>query len=410
VKILFVCHRFPFPPRRGGKIRPFNTIRHLSARHDVTVASLVRSEAEAEEGKGLRDFCSRYEMVRVHDGLQALRMVARLPTGVPSSFGFFHAPELARRIRGVAVRKRFDLVFVHCSSMAPYVQDLRDTPKILDFGDMDSRKWHEYARFRPFPLSLGYALEAWKLRREEERLARRFDVCTTTTRAEWETLEGYGTGVSTDWFPNGVDADYFRPADAAYDREKLAFVGRMDYYPNQECMLDFCEHTLPLLKARCAGIELAIIGANPSAAIRRLAAIPGVTVTGSVPDVRPYLHRAALMVAPLNIARGTQNKILEAMALGVPVVASRVAAGGVDASAPEHLLVASSPQEYVEAIVRVLEDSGERARLSAAGRARVLASHAWDASMRRLDGIIERCMHEATRRSHSSMELQGITE
>jgi len=345
LKVLYVCHRFPYPPKRGGKIRPFNMIRHLSRSHDVHVASLVRSEQEAEEGRGLAQHCARYEMGRVWGPIQVLRMIARLPTPVPSSMGFFYSGHIARRVREVLAQERFDLIFVHCSSVAQYVEGVNGIPKILDFGDLDSQKWLDYARHKPFPLSLGYRFEARKLEAAERRLAPRFDLCTATTRAEWETLERYGTGVSTDWFPNGVDSEYFAPSDEPYDPDTIAFVGRMDYYPNQECMFNFCAQTLPLLQQRRPGLRLLIVGADPSPAVRRLARQRGVTVTGSVPDVRPYLRRSALMVAPLNIARGTQNKILEAMAMGVPVVTSRIAAGGVDASAPAHFLVGSTPDE-----------------------------------------------------------------
>jgi sugar transferase (PEP-CTERM/EpsH1 system associated) len=279
---------------------------------------------------------------------------------------------------------------VHCSSVAQYVANIRGVPKILDFGDMDSQKWLEYARYKPFPLSMGYRLEGVKLEREEKRLARLFDVCTATTRAEWETLQSYGAAGETDWFPNGVDSDYFAPDGAEYRPDSISFVGRMDYYPNQECMFDFCSNVLPRIQARRPGARLRIVGADPSPAVRKLGELPGVSVTGSVPDVRPYLQRSALMVAPLNIARGTQNKILEAMAMGVPVVTSTAAAGGVDAVAQEHFLVARNHEEQAGAILRILEDSAERRRLSAAGRSRMLTHHAWPASMRRLDAIIER--------------------
>jgi hypothetical protein len=397
MKILYVCHRFPFPPNRGGKIRPFNMIQHLSRCHEVTVASMARSAWEAREGVGLAPHCARYEMVRVRESIQALRMVARLPTPTPSSMGYFYSPQLARRIDELLEAKRFDLIFVHASSVAQYVEDVRDIPKILDFGDMDSQKWLEYARYKPFPLAQGYRLEGIKLERAEKRLAARFDLCTATTRAEWQTLASYGTGVPSDWFPNGVDSAYFAPTDLPYDPDAIAFVGRMDYYPNQQCMFEFCAKTLPLLQARRRGLKLIIVGADPSPAVRRLGELPGVTVTGSVADVRPHLCRAALMIAPLNIARGTQNKILEAMASGIPVVTSRVAAGGVDASAPEHFLVASSPEEYASAVLRIVEDSAERRRLALSGRARVLSHHAWPRSMQRLDAIIGRLL-TATRR------------
>jgi hypothetical protein len=188
-------------------------IRHLSAAgHQVTVASLARSPAEAGEGKGIAAHCERFEMEVTSPPLQAARMVLRLPTPVPSSMGYFYSARLARRIRALLARERFDLIFVHCSSVAQYVARARGVPKILDFGDMDSQKWLEYARYKPFPLSAGYWLEGVKMERAERALARQFDLCTATTRAEWETLEGYGTGVATDWFPNGVDSGYFAPS------------------------------------------------------------------------------------------------------------------------------------------------------------------------------------------------------
>jgi polysaccharide biosynthesis protein PslH len=397
MKILYICHRFPFPPKRGGKIRPFNMIKHLSQKHQVTVASLVRSDDEAREGEGLAEHCAHFAMVRVKAPIQRLRMIARLPTFTPSSMGYFYSSELASRIDELLARNRFDLIFVHCSSVAPYVARVQGIPKILDFGDMDSQKWLEYARYKPFPLSLGYRLEGIKLTRAEKRLARRFDMCTATTHAEWLTLERYGTGTPSDWFPNGVDSNYFQPSGEAHDPETIAFVGRMDYYPNQECMFDFCARVMPVLRAKRPELKLLIVGADPTPAVRRLGNFPGVTVTGSVSDVRPYLHRSALMVVPLNIARGTQNKVLEAMASGLPVVASRSAAGGVDAKDKEHFLVASTPEDYAAAILRLIEDPAERQRLARAGRERMLSNHAWDQSMRRLDGIIERCLLTAAR-------------
>jgi sugar transferase (PEP-CTERM/EpsH1 system associated) len=394
MKILYLCHRFPFPPKRGGKIRPFNMIKHFSAAgHEVTVASLARSPDEAREGAGIAFYCTRYEMAEVRTPVQVVRMMLRVPTPTPSSMGFFYSSALARRVRQLIARERFDLIFVHCSSMAQYVASVRGIPKILDFGDMDSQKWLEYARYKPFPLSAGYWLEGRKLAREERRLAGRFDLCTATTRAEWETLEGYRTGVATDWFPNGVDNVYFAPTAEPYNADTICFVGRMDYYPNQECMFNFCANVLPLIRARRRETKLLIVGADPSRAVKRLGDLPGVTVTGSVDDVRPYLGRSALMVAPLNIARGTQNKILEAMAAGVPVVTSRVAAGGVDAVANEHFLVANTPKEYAQAALQILDDPPQRQRLGAAARERMLSHHAWERSMQRLDGIIDRCLN-----------------
>ena len=398
MNILYLCHRFPFPPKRGGKIRPFNMIRHFTASgHRVTVCSLARSPAEAEEGAGIARYCAEFDVATVSEPLQMARMVARLPLRSPSSMGYFYSARLATDVRARLAERRWDLIFVHCSSVAPYVADVTEVPKILDFGDMDSQKWIEYAAYKPIPLSWGYRLEGAKMMMAEKDLARRFDLCTVTTRAERQTLESYRTKADVDWFPNGVDSEFFCPDEQSYDPDTVSFIGRMDYYPNQECMRRFCDQVLPVLQARRPSLKLLIVGADPSPEMRALGKRPGVTVTGSVPDVRPFVRKSAAMVAPLAIARGTQNKILEAMAMGVPVVTSRIAAGGVDAEPGAHLLVADSASEQAAAIVTILESPDERQRLARAGRERMLSHHSWTKSMTRLDGIVERCVRKFNR-------------
>lgn len=391
MRILYVCHRFPFPPARGGKIRPFNTIRHLSRQHQVTVASLARSPEEAEAGRGIAAHCREFIMGEVSGPAAWLRMIARLPTRGPSSMGYFYAPALARQIKARLQQERFDLIFVHCSSVAPYVSRVAGVPKILDFGDMDSQKWLIYRRFKPFPLSLGYWLEGSKLAAAEKALARRFDLCTCTTRAELQSLLGLQVTTPCDWFPNGVDQNYFTPSAEPYDPDAISFIGRMDYFPNQQAMLFFCNEVFPLVRQQRPTARLTIIGAEPSAEIMRLGERDGVTVTGTVADVRKAVQRSAVSVAPLMIARGTQNKILECMAMGVPVVASPAAAGGVDAVPGEHLLVARSSQDYAAMLLELMQDPAARQALAAAGRARVETHHSWGASMAKLDQIINVC-------------------
>ncbi len=396
MRVLFACHRVPYPPKRGGKIRPFNIIRHLHEQgHEVTVASLARSQAELDEAEDLGRHCSHRLVEVVHDHVAWPRMVAWLPTPRPSSLGYFHSPRLLQRVREHASHPRdgkgarpFDLVFVHCAYAAPYVLEVPARLRIMDFGDMDSQKYREYAQQRSFPLTLGYWLEAVKLERAEMALARRFDFATCTTRSEMESMRRLGATVPADWFPNGVDAQYFCPAGEPYDPDLVSFVGRMDYFPNQQAVTKFCAEVLPELQRRRPGTRFEIVGADPSPAIRALGQRPGVTVTGSVPDVRPFVTRAALTVAPLEIARGTQNKILESMAMGVPVVCSRQAVGGVDAVAGEHLLAYDTREQFVEAVLGVLQSPALRATLAEAGRARVLANHSWAASMRRMDVLI----------------------
>jgi sugar transferase (PEP-CTERM/EpsH1 system associated) len=342
-----------------------------------------------EAGAGLTSYCSRVITQRISAPAALARMVARLPTVAPSSMGYFYSPGLARQIAAELARTRFDLIFVHCAFVAAYVSEVASAKKLLDFGDMDSQKWLAYAKARAFPLSLSYYLDGIKLQRAEARLATKFDLCTCTTRSELEVLQRYDTGVAVDWFPNGVDTEYFSPGHATYRPDAVCFIGRMDYYPNQEGVVAFCRDVLPLIRARRPQVTFSIVGAAPPSRIRELGSLPGVTVTGSIPDVRPYVQASAVSVAPLVIARGTQNKILEAMAMGVPTVASVAAAGGIDAEPDRHLFTASSPQEFAAAVLHVLENPGERARIAAAARARVLSHHSWAHSMAKLDRLVE---------------------
>lgn len=402
MRIFFICHRVPFPPKRGGKIRPFNIIRHFAEEgHRVTVASLARSAREREESSGLAGHCERMMVEVISQPVAAAHMLARIPTLAPSSFGNFYSPALARRVRRELASETYDLVFGHCSSIAPYVAGVRGPIKILDFGDMDSQKWREYARYKPLPISAGFWLEAVKLERAEALLARRFDLCTCTTRAELATLRDLSPDAPSDWFANGVDSEFFQPA-SGYDPNLIAFVGRMDYYPNQQAVQDFCVRILPRLRSRLPSLRFEVVGADPPAAIRELGKLPGVKVTGSVVDVRPHVSRAALSVAPLTIARGTQNKILESMAMGVPVVCSVQAARGVDAIAGEHLLTASSADEYVGAVGSILDSPAVRNRLATAARARALSHHAWATSMRRLSGIVGEALERRVAAARSS--------
>ena len=169
----------------------------------------------------------------------------------------------------------------------------------------------------------------------------------------------------------------------------------MDYFPNEQCMVEFCAETWPRLRRARPSLRLQIVGAAPTPRVLALAGVDGVTVTGPVPDVRPYVRRSALTITPLRIARGTQNKILESMAMEVPVVSSGIAAAGVDAVPGEHLLVADSAEALCDAVLRICGDGAERDRLARAGRARVLSHHAWPNAMQRLDGIIERTVRPA---------------
>lgn len=389
MKVLFICHRFPYPPVRGGKIRPFNMIRWLSQKHQVTVASIARTPEELEKGKGISPYCHRYQggvISPQRAWLQALKCVL---SSKPSSLGYFYIPQLHAAVKRLLEEESFDLIWVHCSSVAQYVLHHHRCRRIMDFGDMDSEKWYQYARKRPFPLSLVYWLEGFKLRRYERTLARQFGECSVISPAERKTLESYQLGVSVAVIPNGVDLDFFRNEETEYNPKSLVFLGRMDYYPNINGVDYFCHAILPRIRREIPEATITIVGSNPVPRIKELAELPGITVTGEVPDVRPFVAKAAVSVVPLRLASGIQNKVLESMAMKIPVVTSSKAAEGIDAIPGEHFLVDDSVEGFSSKVLSVMKDSKLRWRLAEAGRQRVEARHSWTACLQGLDQLIE---------------------
>ena len=309
-------------------------------------------------------------------------------------------------------RVGIDAALVFSSAMAQYLEPHPGLPMLVDFVDVDSAKWAAYAPRHRWPLGWLYRREGRTLLAAERRIAQRARMSFFATAKEAELFRGLApeSGERVDSFDNGVDAEHFDPALAfaspfGDEPPPLVFTGAMDYWPNVDAVAWFAREVLPALRRRRPQLRLWIVGRHPAPAVRELAADPGagVVVTGTVPDVRPYLRHAGVVVAPLRLTRGIQNKILEAMAMGVPVVTSTAAAGGVDAEADKHFLVADAPEAIAEAVLRIVDHPAERARLAAAGRERMLSHHAWPSSMQRLDRIVGRCVREFAARHNRTL-------
>lgn len=390
MNILFVCHRFPYPPNRGGKIRPFQMIRHLNQKHHVTVATLAHSQEEVQQGNDLARHCSQVLVEVLPGPIRWIHAVGALPTAMPSSAHYFHSAKLLNRIEELHQRRRFDAVIVHCAFVAGYVRNISAPFRMLDFGDLDSRKWSDYARYRAFPWSAGYALEAFKLLRVEQELAQQFDFCTVTAQGELESYKELGASTPARVIPNGVDAEYYRfSGRQRQDSRTVVFLGRMDYYPNVAGTLEFVEKVWPRIRSKVPDAKFRIVGSNPVSKIQALQDRDGISVTGYVPDVRPHVADAAAAVAPLSIARGTQNKVLECMAMGIPVVVSPQVAKGVQAIPGRHLLVGNTDEEFAAQVITLLEDREKRTRMAEEARQQVVSAHSWSESMKLLDEVLE---------------------
>ena len=390
--LLFISHRFPYPPDRGEKIRGINLLRHLATRYRVLLGCLVDQESDWQHLGVLREICAEVAAFPIDKLTQKWRALARIRPGRPLMLDYYASRDLHAWVDAAVARERPDIVYLYSTAMAPYGLHHAGR-RILDMQDVDSEKWAEYARGARFPMRLVWAREARTLLAYERRAAmaceRTFLVSEPECRRFLELApEAEGRVVPIE---NGVDLQRFAPGlafDTPYAEPEphLVFVGNMDYWPNADAASWFAREVLPLVRAEASGARFHVVGANPGPEVLALGALPGVQVTGRVPDVRPYVAYADAIVAPLRIARGIQNKVLEGMAMGRPVVATPQAFEGVHAEPGQDLLVGEGAARLAALVAEVLR--GEHPGLGAAGRRAVEARHTWAASLQRLDEFL----------------------
>ena len=391
MNILYLCHRIPYPPNKGDKIRSFHQIRHLSRDHAVHLACLVDEREDLKHVDSLRKYCASVDAVyRGKSAAKALALKTVL-SGKPISVEAFFSRELHRKILARIRSGMIDLVFVFSSAMAEYVRDLQGLPKVIDFVDVDSDKWRLYADSSPFPLSLIYRVESRRLGRYEERIARTFDHSIFVTPKEAELFRVRVKDRPVSVIFNGVDVDYFDPARAGSDRPAgpgIVFTGAMDYYPNVDAVTYFCDRIFPRVLEKVSDARFYIVGRNPDKKVVRLGDRRNVTVTGSVHDVRPYLAKAGVAVAPFRIARGVQNKVLEAMAMCIPVVGTSNAFQGIQATMEDGIRSGDDPEHFAEEVVTFLENPEFGKRCGEAGRRYVLRCHRWEVQGEALNRLL----------------------
>lgn len=390
LEILYLCHRLPYPPDKGDKIRAFHQIRHLARRHRVHLLTL--SDGAVPDLAPLRELCASVEVFPVHRTAAYVRSALGAFGPRPLTLSFFDSAELRRRVEELAAGRHFDAIVAYSSSMAPYVEPFAGVPAVLDMVDVDSAKWEQYSRFANPLLRPVYALEARRLRAYEASLAGRFERIVLATENELRLYESFAPDARAAAVPNGVDFDHFHPIDLPKaETPLLVFTGQMDYFANVDGIGHFAREVFPRLRRRIAGVELVIVGRSPVPAVRALAERPGISVTGAVGDVRPFLARSWAFVAPLRIAQGVQNKVLEAMAMDLPVVCSDKVLAGLAEGGFVHgqdLLAAGSPEAFEACLASVLEDAGAGARLARNARRRLTACYRWPDNLDRFEEIV----------------------
>jgi sugar transferase (PEP-CTERM/EpsH1 system associated) len=355
----------------------------------------------------LQAHCADLRVIEIDRARQKLLSLARARPGRPLTLGYFSDVRLRDWVRA-KLAGGIDRAFVYCSAMAPYLMQEAGVRRVLDMVDVDSAKWGEYAARASWPARAVWAREARTLLAFERLAAQEFDRTLFVSQAEAAAFVRLApeAAARVGWMDNGVDLDKFSPAhvfppplpDAA---PYAVFTGTMDYWPNVDAVVWFAEAVLPAVRARHPGARFVIVGANPAPAVQKLAERPGVVVTGRVPDVRPYLAHAALVVAPLRVARGTQNKVLEAMAMGRPVIATPQAFEGLRALPGRDLLVGADASALATLAAEVLD--GRHAALGAAARAAVERDYAWEATLAGLDALFPPTEHLNTSVPHEAM-------
>ncbi len=388
--LLYLAHRIPFPPNKGDKIRSWRTLEHLARRFRVHLGAFVDDADDFQHEEHLKGVCETVALVPLDRNMATTRSVVGFLTGEALTLPFYRDARMksavaAARSKGLVAEMAFS------SSMAQYLAQKATAPRIVDLCDADSAKWAEYARRKGWPMSAVYAREGRTLAEAETKIINWAEATFAISEEEADLL-GSRDGVSKEvaWFCNGVDIDYFKPTAPGEQRCDAVFVGAMDYWANVDAALWFLNEIWPGVRAERPDARFAIVGSNPAAEIMGRGGRDGVTVTGRVADVRPFVAGARVVVAPMRIARGVQNKVLEAMAMGKAVVTTPAGLEGIDATMGAEAIAVASPDSFVREVLRLIEDKSAAETIGAAARARILADYEWPTQLARLDATLSR--------------------
>jgi sugar transferase (PEP-CTERM/EpsH1 system associated) len=396
--ILYLVHRLPYPPNKGDKVRSFHLLKHLAQKHNIFLGTFVDDPDDLQYIDTVRSYCRDMHVVTLNPRMARLSSLSGLIAGDPLTLRYYQDGNLQNWVKQTCKNQPIDAAVVFCSAMAQYVDAIPRLPTLIDFVDVDSAKWTQYAPKHRWPLSWLYRREGQLLLAYERSVAAR-STCSffvTDSEAELFTHAAPECATRVKSMCNGVDAEYFSPdplraSPYGKDEVPVVFTGAMDYLPNIDAVRWFAHDMLPDLLRRQPKIRFYIVGRSPSPEVIALAG-EHVAVTGTVDDVRPYIQHAAVVVAPLRIARGIQNKILEAMAMGKPVVASSECATAVDAAAGQELIPANTPENFISEIETLLTDRNLSQRIGQAARQRVLSRYSWDAHLGSIDQYIPSCI------------------
>lgn len=393
--LLFLSHRIPFPPNKGDKIRSYHLLKYLSEHYRVFLGTFIDDENDWQYVSTVEQFCEGSCFVKLHPGLARLKSARGLLTGSPLSLPYYQSRKLSKWVDNQIKQQKISRAVVYSSPMAQYVMGNADSSmtRVVDFVDIDSDKWNQYADRKGWPLNWVYRREARTLLKVEKTVAEKFDASLFVSSTEADMFRSLAPGLANvGFYNNGVDTDYFSPDEEMpnpYSQadKVLVFTGAMDYWPNIDAVIWFVKSIFPGIRERSPDVKFYIVGSKPPGSVQQLAEEANVYVTGRVEDIRPYLKFAVAAVAPMRIARGIQNKVLEAMAMQKPTIVTNQGLEGIAANPGEEVLLANTETDIEKLVFKVLSE--DLSLLGEQARARVIQDFNWQENLPIVGQILE---------------------
>ncbi len=409
--LLFLAHRIPYPPDKGDRIRSFHILQHLASRFRIYLGCFSDGDVQQQSVKALGALCAEVFCLALPPRKKYFATFRASVRNTSISEQIYFDVRMARWVRDKIAQTDVHDALIFCSAMFPYLRDFRGQLRLVtDLVDVDSQKWAEYARSSFWPLSAIYHREQRKLFELETNAVEESDTALFVSRAEANCFARLAPALRprVRSLENGVDLAHFNkgilhPNPFPRTVTPIVFTGMMNYWPNADAVNWFAREVMPRFQRIKKSAEFWIVGAEPNAGVRQLSRLNGVRVTGAVADVRPYLAHSACVVAPLRIARGIQNKVLEAMAMAKVVIVTPQALEGLSAVPDRELLVASTPEDFLRHLSESL--SGKYDGMGALARTRVEKDYEWPQKMALLDDILAKPLPHCSGNTEESTEL-----
>jgi sugar transferase (PEP-CTERM/EpsH1 system associated) len=381
MRLLFIAHRIPYPPNKGDKIRSYNELLFLSRHFEIDLVCFMDDPMDERYLPKLAALCKSISIFKRGNLFKFWHLIQGFLTAQPLSKALYDHPQMHKSVEALLQANTYHRIFIFSGQMSQYVPEALLPNAVIDFCDVDSHKWDNYAERMPFYLSWLYRLEAHRLFAFEAEAAKTALAALFITPAELQLFRNLGGEGRILALGNGVDTEFFAPRPETPVYGRILFTGAMDYFPNEEGVSWFAKEVFPELRNKMPSAQFIIAGSNPSPKVKALARIEGVTVTGFVKDMRLEQAKAHIVVVPLRIARGMQNKVLEAMACGKAVVVCTQALGGIYAVPGKDLMVADEAGDFRKCIETLLTEPQVLEAMGIAARNYILTNLSWERNL-----------------------------